>query len=347
MANDVWALAEIASGKLTSVSLQVATRAAELAGQLGSSSAAVAMGTNTAAAATELGSVGVKTVYVADGAVYDEYLVQPHVETLAALVEQHQPAVILFALSNYSRDVAARLAARLGLGLEYNVSDATIEGGQLTVTVPAFDGAQLVKAEFVGGGTKLVGARPNAFTTNRVGGTAEVVSVAAASALANGAKLSGPFGVEDSGQAGHLAKAADGHDIWMPATNHPKLEEAQIIVSGGRGLGGPAGFANVEALATALGASVGASRPAVDDGWIPYAYQVGQTGKTVKPAVYIAVGISGAVQHKSGMGSSSLIIAINKDKDAPIFGFCDLGVVGDLNVILPELTAKIKQRKGQ
>ncbi|HEX9038203.1 MAG TPA: electron transfer flavoprotein subunit alpha/FixB family protein [Ktedonobacterales bacterium] len=347
MANDVWALAEIAGGKLTSVSLQVASKAAELAGQLGGSSAAVAMGTNTAAAATELGAVGVKTVYAAEGAVYDDYLIQPHVDTLAALIEQHQPAAILFVVSNYGRDVAARLAARLGLGLEYNVSDVNVEGGDLALTVPAFDGAQLVKALFVGGGTKLVGARPNAFDASRNGGTAEVVSVAAASAPTNGAKLSGPFGVEDAGEAGHLGKAANGQDIWLPASNHPKLEEAQIIVAGGRGLGGPKGFADVEDLATALGAGVGASRPAVDDGWIPYAYQVGQTGKTVKPAVYVAIGISGAVQHKSGMGSSKLIIAINKDKDAPIFGFCDLGVVGDLNSIVPELTAKVKARKGQ
>lgn len=346
MANDVWALAEIANGKLTNVSLQIASKAAELAGRLGVSSAAVALGTNTAAAAAELGAVGVKTVYAADGAVYDEFLIQPHVETLAGLIEQHQPAVILFTISNYGRDVAARLAARFGLGLEYNVSDVTVEGGELALTIPAFDGAQLVKAAFVGDGTKLVGARPNAFEVNRVGGVAEVVSVAAASAPANGAKLSAPMGATEAGGAGHLAKAADGHDYWQPGASHPKLEEAQIIVSGGRGLGGPAGFALVEDLATALGAGVGATRPAVDDGWIPYAYQVGQTGKTVKPAVYFAIGISGAVQHKSGMGSSKIIIAINKDKDAPIFSFCDLGVVGDLKTIIPQLTEKVKQRKG-
>ncbi|MGH2503129.1 MAG: electron transfer flavoprotein subunit alpha/FixB family protein, partial [Ktedonobacterales bacterium] len=322
------------------------SKAAALAGQLGGSAAAVAMGTDTAAAAAELGAVGVKTVYAADGAVYDEYLVQPHVETLAELIERYQPAAVLFGLSNFGRDVAARLAARLGLGIEYNVSDVTVEGGELAVSVPAFDGAQLVKAGFVGAGTKLIGARPNAFDANRVGGAAEVVSVAAASAPTNGARLSGPFGVEDAGVAGHLGKAADGHDIWLPATNHPKLEEAQIIVSGGRGLGGPEGFAQIEALAEALGASVGASRAAVDAGWIHYLHQVGQTGKTVKPTVYIACGISGAVQHKAGMGTSGLIIAINKDKDAPILGFCDLGVVADLNVVVPQLTALVKQRKG-
>ena len=134
--------------------------------------------------------------------------------------------------------------------------------------------------------------------------------------------------------------------IWMPAATRAKLEEAQIIVSGGRGLGGPENFKLIEDLAAALGASVGASRAAVDAGWIPYGHQVGQTGKTVKPTVYIACGISGAVQHKAGMGTSGLIIAINKDKDAPIFSFCDLGIVGDLTVILPQLTEKVKARKG-
>ena len=346
MANDVWALAEIANGKLASISLQLASKAAELAGQLGGSSAAVAMGTNTAAAAQELGACGVKTVYAADGSVYDEYLIQPHVETLAALVQQHQPAVILFGVTNYGRDVAARLAARLGLGIEYNVGEVSVEGGALTMTVPAFGGSQSVKATFKGDGTKLVGARQNAFPTNRVGGAAEVVSTPAAAAPANGAKVTGPFGTEGAAEAGHLGKAPDGHDIWLPAATRAKLEEAQVIVSGGRGLGGPQGFGQIEALATALGAGVGASRAAVDAGWIPYPHQVGQTGKTVKPTVYIAVGISGAVQHKAGMASSNLIIAINKDKEAPIFGFCDLGVVGDLNVIVPQLTEKVKQRKG-
>ena len=346
MANDVWALAEIANGKLAGISLQLASKAAELAGQLGGSSAAVAMGTNTAAAAQELGACGVKTVYAADGAVYDEYLVQPHVETLAALVQQHQPAAILFGVTNYGRDVAARLAARLGLGIEYNVGEVSADGGALTMTVPAFGGSQSVKATFKGDGTKLVGARSNAFPTNRVGGTAEVVSTPAAAAPANGAKLTGPFGTEGAAEAGHLGKAPDGHDVWMPAATRAKLEEAQVIVSGGRGLGGPQGFEQIEALATALGAGVGASRAAVDAGWIPYGHQVGQTGKTVKPTVYIAVGISGAVQHKAGMASSGLIIAVNKDKEAPIFGFCDLGVVGDLNVIVPQLTEKVKQRKG-
>jgi electron transfer flavoprotein alpha subunit len=304
------------------------------------------MGTNTAAAAQDLGACGVKTVYAADGAVYDEYLIQPHVETLAALVQQHQPAAILFGVTNYGRDVAARLAARLGLGMEYNVGAVSVEGSSLVMTVPAFGGSQSVKATFKGDGTKLIGARANAFPTNRVGGAAEVVAVPAAAAPANGAKLSGPFGTEGATEAGHLGKAPDGHDIWMPAATRAKLEEAQIIVSGGRGLGGPQGFEQIETLATALGAGVGASRAAVDAGWIPYPHQVGQTGKTVKPTVYIAVGISGAVQHKAGMSSSNLIIAINKDKEAPIFGFCDLGVVGDLNVIVPQLTEKVKQRKG-
>jgi electron transfer flavoprotein alpha subunit len=346
MANDVWALAEINGGKLASISLQLASKAAELAGVLGGSSAAVALGTNTQAAATELGACGVQTVYASEGSVYDEYLTQPHVDTLASLIQQHQPRLVLFGGTNYGRDVAARLAARLGLGIEYNVGDATIESGDVVMTVPAFGGSQAVKMAFQGEGTRLLGARPNAFPTNRVGGTANVESVPAPAAPANGAKVSGPFGTEGAAEAGHLGKAPDGHDIWMPAASRAKLEEAQVIVSGGRGLGGPQGFAQIEDLATALGAGLGASRAAVDAGWVPYAHQVGQTGKTVKPTVYIACGISGAVQHKAGMGTSGLIIAINKDKDAPIFSFCDLGIVGDLNVVVPQLTALVKQRKG-
>ena len=346
MSNDVWALAEINYGKLAGISLQVASKAAELASAFGGVSAAVAMGVNTAAAAEELGACGVGKVYASESQVYDNYLVQPAAETLAGLIQQHQPKLVLFGGTNFGRDVAARVAARLSLGLEYNVGDLAVEGDYVVLSVPAFGGSQIVKMTFRGEGTNLLGARPNAFPTNRVGGTAAVEAVAAPDALSRGAKVTGPFGTEGAEQAGHLGKAPDGHDIWMPAATRAKLEEAQIIVSGGRGLGGPQGFAQIEELAAALGASVGASRAAVDAGWIPYAHQVGQTGKTVKPTVYIACGISGAVQHKAGMGTASLIVAINKDKDAPIFSFCDLGVVGDLNVIVPQLTAAVKQRKG-
>jgi electron transfer flavoprotein alpha subunit len=345
MANEIWALAEITNGKLASISLQLATKAAELGQAQGGGSAAIALGTNTAAAAQELGACGVSTVYASESAVYDEYLAQPHVEALAALIQQHQPRLVLFGMTNYGRDIAARLAARLGLGIVYNVGDVVVEGSEVVMSVPAFGGAQTVKEAFTGSGTALLGARQNAFPTQRVGGTPAVEQVSAPAAPAGGAKVSGPFGTEGAAEAGHLGKAPDGHDIWLPAASRSKVEEAQVIVSGGRGLGGPEGFAQIEALAEALGASVGASRAAVDAGWIPYAHQVGQTGKTVKPTVYIACGISGAVQHKAGMGTSSLIVAINKDKDAPIFGFCDLGIVGDLNVVVPQLTEAVKQRK--
>ncbi|HEY7982571.1 MAG TPA: electron transfer flavoprotein subunit alpha/FixB family protein [Ktedonobacterales bacterium] len=347
MANEIWALAEITNGKLASISLQLASKAAELGQAQGGGSAAIALGTNTAAAASELSACGVGKIFASEGAVYDEYLTQPHVEALAGLIQQHQPRLVLFGMTNSGRDIAARLAARLGLGIVYNVGDVVVEGNEVVMSVPAFGGAQTVKEAFIGGGTALLGARQNAFPTQRVGGTPAVEQVSAPAAPTGGAKVSGPFGTEGAAEAGHLGKAPDGHDIWMPAASRSKVEEAQVIVSGGRGLGGPEGFAQIEALAEALGASVGASRAAVDAGWIPYAHQVGQTGKTVKPTVYIACGISGAVQHKAGMGTSSLIVAINKDKDAPIFGFCDLGIVADLNVVVPALTAAVKQRKAQ
>lgn len=345
MANDIWALAELTNGKLANISLQLASKAAELAHALGGSSAAVALGTNTQAATQELGSCGVATMFASESSVYDEYLSQPHVEVLAKLIEQHRPRVVLFGVTNYGRDIAARLAARLGLGIVYNVGDVAVEGSNIIMNVPAFGGAQVVKEGLRGEGTFLLGARQNAFATQRAGGSATVQQVPPPAAPANAARVSGPFGTEGAAQAGHLGKAPDGHDIWMPSASRAKLEEAQIVVSGGRGLGGPEGFRQVEALAEALGASVGASRAAVDAGWIPYPHQVGQTGKTVKPTVYIACGISGAVQHKAGMGTAGLVIAINKDKDAPIFGFCDLGVVGDLNVIVPQLTELVKKRK--
>ena len=196
-----------------------------------------------------------------------------------------------------------------------------------------------------GRGHELLGARPEAFATNRVGGTAAVVSVAAASAPANGAKVSGPFGTEGAAEAGHLGKAADGHDIWMPAATRAKLEEAQIIVSGGRGLGGPEGFAQIEALATALGASVGASRAAVDAGWIPYAHQVGRRARPSSRRSTSPVASPARCSTRRAWALPSLIIAINKDKDAPIFSFCDLGIVGDLNVVVPQLTAAVKRAR--
>ena len=348
MSNDVWAVAEINGGRLANISLQLASKAAELAQAFGGSAAAVALGNGARDAATDLGACGAATVYASEGGVYGEYLTQPYAEALAGLIQQHQPRLVLFGCTNFGRDVAARVAAKLNLGLEYNVSDVAAQGDHVVMTVNAFGGAMAVRMEFTGkSATHLLGARQNAFPTVRSGGTANVQEVPAPAAPANGAKITGTFGTEGAEEAGHLGKAPDGHDIWMPAASRAKLEEAQIIVSGGRGLGGPEGFRQIEELATALGASVGASRAAVDAGWIPYGHQVGQTGKTVKPTVYIACGISGAVQHKAGMGTSGLIIAINKDKEAPIFGFCDLGIVGDLNVVVPQLTEAVKKRKGE
>src|SRR5215469_6404187 len=159
MSNDVWALAEINNGKLAGISLQLASKAAELATALGGASAAVAMGTNVQSAATELSACGATKVFAAESSVYDEYLVQPHAETLAALIQEHQPALVLFGSTNFGRDVAARVAARLGLGLEYNVSDVSAQGGNIRMKVPAFGGAQSVEMTFQGEGTRLLGAR--------------------------------------------------------------------------------------------------------------------------------------------------------------------------------------------
>ncbi len=224
------------------------------------------------------------------------------------------------------RDVAGRVAARLGCGLIANAVEVGAKDGAITAIKPAFGGALQVTSSFVGEGPHLLVARPNAFIARSLGSQAEVEEI--------------PASLDERALLARVIEQVAGSAATV------SLEEAQIIVSGGRGLGGPENFRLIQDLAEVLGAQVGASRAAVDAGWIPYAHQVGQTGKTVKPALYIACGISGAIQHKVGMQTSGLIVAINKNPDAPIFQFADLGVVGDLFHVVPQLIQEVKKRKG-
>lgn len=344
MSNDIWSLAEIENGQLKSISLQLATKAAQLAGATGGQSAAVVLGKGSGATAESLGATGVGTVYVGDASIYDDYLTQPAVATLAELITVHQPKALLVPATNSGRDIGARLAARLNLGMEYNVTAGEAHEGEIAMVVPAFGGQLNVSATFAGEGTRIIMARQNAFQATKGAGSARVETVSPPAAPANAAKVSGPFGTEHAQDEGHMGEE-DGHTMYIPPVSRSNVEEAAIIVSGGRGVGGPEGFADIDALAKALGGVVGASRPVTDDGWLPHRHHIGQTGRTVKPEVYIACGISGAVQHQAGMQTSRYIIAINKDKDAPIFTFCDLGIVGDLKVVVPELTKLIEARK--
>ena len=344
MANDIWAVAELEGGKLKSISLQLASKAAQLATALGGQSAAIALGKGAQSAASALTATGVNSVLISDDDIYADYLTQPAVDVLADLIRTRQPKAVLLPATNAGRDIGGRLAARLGLGFEYNVTAVEVANGEISMTVPAFGGQISVTSTFAGDGTRLILARQNAFSITKTGSGATTETIAAPAVPTNGAKVSGPFGTEGVSEEGHMG-TENGHPQYVPPPSRSNVEEASIIVSGGRGVGGPEGFADLDALAKVLGGAVGSSRPVTDDEWLPHHHHIGQTGRTVKPELYIALGISGAVQHQAGMQTSKYIIAVNKDKDAPIFTFCDLGIVGDLKVIVPELTKLVEEYK--
>jgi electron transfer flavoprotein alpha subunit len=290
-----------------------------LAKRLGEPSA-VFIGSPDAAAgvAEAVKGYGAEKVYVIDDAEIKGYLVAPKAEALQQLAAQVTPAAILLPSSAENKEIAGRLAIKLGSGL---ITDAVdVEAGGVT-TQSVFAGNYTVKAK-VTQGTPIITVKPNSATPEQATGAAAVT----------------PFPVTISDAAQIVATQP------RAASGRPELTEAAIVVSGGRGTGGD--FTPVEGLADALGAAVGASRAAVDSGWMPHTFQVGQTGKTVSPQLYVANGISGAIQHRAGMQTSKTIVAVNKDEEAPIFELVDFGVVGDLHTVLPALTAEITKRKG-
>jgi electron transfer flavoprotein alpha subunit len=286
---------------------------------------AVVLGAAAAAVAPTLGVYGAEKVYVHADAAYDTYLTLPALETLSSLLKHHSPDLLLLATTYDVRDIAARLMARNTMGLISDATDLTFDGDSLEVTVP-WGGDNVVTASFPYQGTGIVLVRPKAFSVERFEGrNAEVEH------------LNLPLNTVTQ-----TIKILDNVEV---ASEGPALEDASIVVGGGRGLGKAENFRLVEELATALGGAPGATRAIVDAGWLPYSYQIGQTGKTVKPTLYIACGISGAIQHLAGMKGSKYIVAINKDEHAPIFSVADFGVVGDVLTILPKLTEEVKKRK--
>ncbi len=294
-----------------------------IARRLGKPSA-VFLGAGVDAARESLKAYGAEKVYVADSADFGDYLVAPKAEALAQLVEQVSPAAVLVPSSPEGKEIAGRLAVRTGSGLITDAVDVQAgDDGPLT-TQSVFAGNFTVQAR-VTTGTPIVTVKPNSTTPEQHDGAAteETVDVAVSDA-AKSARVTGREPRTKSGR--------------------PELTEAAIVVSGGRGTGGD--FAQVEELADALGAAVGASRAAVDSGWYPHSYQIGQTGKTVSPQLYVACGISGAIQHRAGMQTSKTIVAVNKDEEAPIFELVDFGVVGDLKAVLPQAAEAVRQRKG-
>jgi len=317
----VWVYAELTEGKLQPTVIEIMARARELGDVT-----AIALGAGARAAAATLGKHGAKVTYVNEDKVFDEFLAEPATDALAALHKEEAPDLILFGFTSDSRDVAGRLAARLGTGLISNASDVEARDGGFVARVPYFGGAKVATMR-ANGKPAIVLVRPKSFESSEAGGAAEVKDLSVS--------------VGDGSRRAHVVERV------VEASEKVKLEDAKVVISGGRGMGGPDNFPLLEDLAGALGGAVGASRAVVDAGWVPYSMQVGQTGKSVRPGVYIAVGISGAMQHTVGMKTSKVIIAINKDPEAPIMKMADLGVVGDALKIVPALTAAVKAKKGQ
>lgn len=316
--SEILVLVEHSEGSVKKVTLELLT----LARSLGTPSA-VWLGTGAdAAALATLGEYGAANVYVADSADLDDYLIAPKAEVLAALIAQKSPGAVLIASTADGKEIAGRVAIKADSGV---ITDAVGVTPDLTATQSVFGGSTVVKSK-VTRGTPIITVRPN--------------STAPEAAPAAGARSDIAATVSDGAKTAKVT----GRTVAQRG-GRPDLAEAAIVVSGGRGVGGPDGFGVVEALADTLGAAVGASRAATDAGWYPHQFQVGQTGKTVSPQLYIANGISGAIQHRAGMQTSKTIVVVNKDPEAPIFELADFGVVGDLFTVVPQLTDEIGKRK--
>jgi electron transfer flavoprotein alpha subunit len=309
----VLVLVEHEDGATKKVTYEMLTKARDLGEPV-----AVFVGEGLEGVREGLARYGATAVYAAAG---DNRLAGPLTGALAAAADRAEPSAVLVAATPLAKDAGARLAARKGWGMLADIVDLD---GDLVATQNVFGGAMTVRAR-VRAGTPVLAIKPNSFPVQEAPAEPEVVDL-------------------------DLAEEQDGtrvtDHVVQEQGGRPDVAEAEIVVSGGRGLQDPSNFALVEALADTLGAAVGASRAAVDAGWYPHQHQVGQTGKTVSPQLYVAVGISGAIQHRAGMQTSKTIVAVNKDADAPIFAISDFGVVGDLFKVVPRLTDEVAKRKG-
>ena len=316
----IWIYGEATNGVVSTTTLELITGARQLADTVevivhgDASSLASQLGEHGAASVKSIGDLG-------------ESLAGPQVASAiaSAVSEGNGPEAVLCATTYDGRDVAGRLSAKLDVPVITNVVELKAEGDRLLGVDPVFGGTTNVTTGFTGSGTAIFLVRPKSFEAESSGGSAANV---------------------DAIQAGDTGNTNTSvvKDRFVEETTGPKLDEAAIVVSGGRGLGDPDKYEMIESLAKLLKAAPGASRAVVDSGWVPYSYQVGQTGKVVKPTVYLACGISGATQHLVGMKGSANIIAINKDEEAPIFGVADLGIVGDVHKVLPELISALESR---
>ena len=325
MAKCVCVIAEFRNGNFRRVSYEVSSEGRRVADSLGASLCAIAVGSGIGEKAAELGRYGVDKVYVADDPSLEYYVAESSVAVIGEVIRQCDPSVVILPASVDGKDLGARLAARLEAGLAQDCTQIVAEGGVVKAKRPIFAGKCFAWCEWSDGALPVISCRPNIMDCR----------------------------VPDEGREAAVEKVVvsieeprsrvTGHDL--DTSGKVELTEAEIIVSGGRGMKGPENYEMLENLAKVLGAAVGASRAAVDAGWRPHADQVGQTGKVVNPNLYVAVGISGAIQHLAGMGSSKYIVAVNKDSEAPIFSKADYGVVEDLFNFVPVFTEEVEKLK--
>jgi electron transfer flavoprotein alpha subunit len=313
MAQGVFVITEQIDGEFRKVSYEAVSEGRRLADGLSTDVIAAVLGSGIEGIAAELGKYGADKVMVADDGALTDYTTDAYTNVLANLIKTHDPALIIMGATMQGKDLAGRLAARLDAGVAIK-----LENGQLTYTRPMFGGKVVADVE-IEGSPQIVAIRPNVM---------EIAETSKEGTIEKPAVEVGEV------KAAVLEKS-------METGDKVELTEADIVVSGGRGTGG--NFADVEELAAALGGAVGASRSAVDEGWRQHSDQVGQTGKVVSPTMYVACGISGAIQHLAGMSTSKFIVAINKDPEAPIFSKADFGIVGDLFEIVPAVTAEVKK----
>ena len=308
-------------GAIRKGSFEALSEARRQAAGAGWEVAAVLPGSSVASTGGDLGGYGASRVFVADDTALKLYSAEGYTQAVVAAVERMEPDAVFFSATAMGRDLAPRVAARLGVGGLADVTALSLENGTFVARRPVYSAKAFATVDCAGKKPQVIGLRPNVFAAEQAGGTAEVVNL-------DGLSFSIRAVVKE------LVESAGGE---------VDVAEANIIVSGGRGLKGPENFALMRELAGLLGAAVGASRAAVDAGWIDHSHQVGQTGKVVSPTLYIACGISGAIQHLAGMSSSKIIVAVNKDPDAPIFKVADYGVVGDLFDVVPAMVEELKK----
>jgi len=325
MPNNVFIWIDQTRGEVDPIAWEGMGVARTIANDLGGQLAAVVVGEHVAGLAELAIHYGADRVFVADDPTLSSFRLEPYAAVLVKLAQDEQPAVFIMGASSAGLELAPYVAARLGVGLAPDCTELVVQGGNLAATRPALVGNVTARIVFGAARPQLITLRRRVFPLPEpdAGRSGEIVAVGAVLAEAD------------------IATKIEGQES---STSEVNLTDARIIVSGGRGVGGPDGFAPIQALADVLGGAMGASRAAVDAGWIPYAHQVGQTGKTVQPDLYIACGISGAIQHLAGMKTAKVIVAINKDPEAPILKYAHYGIVGDLAEIVPALIAELKGR---